>query len=147
MIDDEEETVDGPKVAARILNKLPVHARTRLFKALSERSPNIAEKISNDLFAFDDLTKVNASGIQLLIKAVEHKDLVLSFKTASTELKTYLIENMSQRKAQIVQEDFSSLGKIALSEVEESQRKIMLKLDELRKSGLVRTESDDDVWV
>ena len=46
---------------------------------------------------------------------------------------------MSGRKKQVTEEDFAALPPIKLSEIEESQRKIAAKMDELITNGQIRS--------
>ena len=142
-----DETVDGPAVAAKILNSMRPQNRERLVKAIQGSNPDLAVKIEEKLFNFEEIADLQPAGVQLLIKEVEHRDLVLSLKTASANVKKVLFENMSERRQQIVSEDFSALPAVKLREVEDAQRRIMQKLAALRTSGLLRTQSKNDIWV
>lgn len=136
---DRDEQVDGPAVAAQILNRMNTSTKDRLVAKIRMSEPVLATKIEQNLFNFDDIADVTPQGLQVLVKSVDHDDIVLSLKIASPGAKSALLDNMSERKRKMVEDDFISLRPTRLIEVEEAQRRIMLKLDELRKAGLVRT--------
>jgi flagellar motor switch protein FliG len=143
----KDEKIDGAKIAADILKALPTAKRERLLQSVAQQAPALSIKISDNLFNFNDIAKLTSKGVQTLIAAIDHKDLVLSFKTASEEVKEIFLNNMSERKAKLVNEDFLSLGKTKLSEVEDAQKKILKILDDLRTSGQIRSEDKKDIWV
>jgi flagellar motor switch protein FliG len=148
--DDEktpDEVIDGASVAAKILNSMRPSNRERIVKAIQQSQPQIAEKIEQKLYNFEEIADLQPSSVQILIKEIEHRDLVMSLKTASDNVKTVLFDNMTERRRQIVNEDFSALPQVKLRDVEDAQRRIMIKLSALRTSGLLKTQSKNDIWV
>lgn len=143
----EDEIVDGPRVAARILDNMPQSRREAIVTQIRQTDPGLAVKIEANLVTFEDIADLFPQGLQLLIKEVEHQDLIVSLKKASDKVKQALFANMSQRKRQTVEEDFTGLPPMPLAEVEQAQGRILKKLDELRTAGLIRTQSESDTWV
>jgi flagellar motor switch protein FliG len=143
----KDETVDGPRIAAKILNSMPPERKRKLLESIKNQSPEAFQKIENNILSFEDIVNINERGLQLLIKTIEHSDLILSLKTAKPEIKDTLLNNMSERKKKIVLEDLEALPPTPVSEVEQAQKRIIQKIDTLRASGLIQTETPDDVWV
>ena len=144
---EEDEVVDGPAIAAQILSRMDSASKERIVASLKVSQPSLAAKIENKLLSFDEIADLTPQSIQTLIKSVDYKDLLLSLKTASRLVKDILFQNMSERKRDMLNEDFKALPPVRLSEVEEAQRRILLKLDELRTAGLVRSGGKHDIWV
>lgn len=142
-----DEAVNGPKVAADILSRMKPAVQARLQKAIEAVDPAIAEKIAANIIRFDSIIELNTKGLQVLLKEIPHEDLVLSLKTASQTVKDVLFNNMSERKQTMVRDDLAALPPTRLSEIEQAQRRIVQKMDELRTSGAIRTGSGNDVWV
>lgn len=142
-----DEAVDGPKVAADILSRMKPAVQARLQKAIEAVDPAIAEKIAANIIRFDSIIELNTKGLQVLLKEIPHQDLVLSLKTASQTVKEILFNNMSERKQTMVRDDLAALPPTRLSEIEQAQRRIVQKMDELRTSGAIRTDSKNDIWV
>ena len=145
--DQKDEIVDGPAVAAQILNRMNASSKERIVANIKVAQPQIAAKIENKLFNFDEILNINPQGVQTLIKSIEYRDLLYSFKTAKAEVKNYFLNNMSDRKREMVDADFKALPPVRLSEVEEAQRRIIMRLEELRISGQIRSADKQDVWV
>jgi len=143
----EDEKVDGPRVAAQILNSMRASDRDKLFGAIQQKAPELALQIKVNLFTFEDIAELTTQGIQLLISQIEHKDLVLSLKKASQPLQNFFYENMSERKRASVDEDLKALPPTQISDVEDAQKRILRKLEELRTLGKVLTQGKHDTWV
>ena len=143
----EDEKVDGAKIAAQILSHMPQQHREKVMKAMERSDPAITVRVHDLMFNFNDIASLTGQGVQLLINSIDHKDLVLSLKTASPEVKDSFYSNMSERKAHLVKDDFTALPKVRVNEVEEAQKRILKTLDELRSSGQIRTQNKNDVWV
>lgn len=142
----KDEVVDGAKVAAQILSRMGGEAKERIIQAISQVEPELVVKIQENMFRFDDLVDVAPKGLQRLLAEVKHEDVVLSLKKASIEVKQVLLDNMSQRKRELVEGDVKTLPPTRKTEVDEAQRRILAKVEELRAAGVLQTQSKNDVW-
>jgi len=147
MAKSKDEQVNGPKVAADILNKMKPSDRERLVHSMKQAAPEVTKQVEANLISFEDIAELSANGIQLLIKEVDHRDLVISLKAASQKVSLALYNNMSARKRQSVTEDLDSLPQMEPAEIDEAQHRILKMLDILRTQGKIRSESKSDVWV
>ena len=84
---------------------------------------------------FEDILLVNDKGIQSVLKEVENEELSLALKTASQELKDKILKNMSERAAQLIQEDMQYMGPVRVSDVEAAQQKIVDVVRRLEDAG------------
>jgi flagellar motor switch protein FliG len=133
----EEEEVTGPKSAADILNFVDRTNEERIIAEVEEMFPDVAEQIRNLMFTFEDIKKIDDRGIQAVLKEVPRDQLVLSLKTASPELRDLLFRNVSQRAAQMIQEDLSALGPVKLKDVEKAQQGIVDVVRRLESEGKI----------
>ncbi|NLF25068.1 MAG: hypothetical protein GX589_05350 [Deltaproteobacteria bacterium] len=141
----DDERVAGAKIAAKILNSMPAAKKKQLLEAIREKSAETYRQIEENILEFEDIVEIEERGVQLLIKEIEHRDLVLSLKLASTAVKAALFKGMSQNKAKVVKEDFEALPPTPRAEVEAAQKRIVLKIDELRTAGLIITGPEEVV--
>lgn len=143
----EDEKVNGPKLAADILSRMESSARERIVKRIEAQDPQLAAKIHQNIFTFENIPEINEKGVQTLLKEINHDDLVLSLKKAPEQVRSTFYKNMSERKRTLVKEDLAALDPVPVPQVEEAQRRILAKVDELRTRGEILTESDHDIWV
>ncbi|HET9822650.1 MAG TPA: flagellar motor switch protein FliG, partial [Burkholderiaceae bacterium] len=120
-------TLGGVKTAAEIINLLGSSVETSVLDYIREADNELAQKIMDNMFTFDDLEKIDDKGIQALLKEVQSESLVIALKGATPEMREKVFRNMSSRAAEALREDLESRGPVRLSEVE-SEQKEMLKI-------------------
>ncbi len=117
----------GVKTTAEMLNMLGSQVETSVLDFVREVDGELAQKIMDNMFIFDDLERLDDKGFQALLKEVQSESLVLALKGASPVLREKVFKNMSARAAETLREDLESRGPVRLSEVE-SEQKEMLKI-------------------
>ena len=108
-----------------------------ILSSIDEIDPEMANEIRKLRFKFEDIQNIDDEGIQLLLKEVTSEDLLVALKTASDELKIKLFTNMSDRVANMLQEDLESLGPTKISEVEKAQHKFVSICRQLEENGTI----------
>ncbi|PPR64994.1 MAG: Flagellar motor switch protein FliG [Alphaproteobacteria bacterium MarineAlpha4_Bin2] len=140
----KSENKDSHEAVAEIINSLDRSTENRLMARLEESDQDAANKIKKLMFTFDDLTKVDAAGIQTLLRVVEKKTLIVALKGASESLKWKFLENMTQRTEQMMQDDLAAMGPVRLREVDEAQAKIVaIAKDLFAKSEIIFSDDGE----
>jgi flagellar motor switch protein FliG len=116
---------DSHELMADIFNHLDRATENRFITALEERSGNSAERIKALMFTFEDLGKLEPSGIQTLLRAADKDKLGLALKGASEALRDLFFSNMSERAAKIMREDMQAMGPVRLRDVDEAQMRLV----------------------
>ncbi len=143
----KDEPVNGAKIAAEILNRLPKEKKERILAAIQQQAPEAATKIQANVYHFDELADLHAKSVQALVTKIDERDLLLSLRTASTTVKERLLSGVSERKRKILLDELAILPPTPVKDVEDAQRRVMEKLEQLRATGEVRSESKKNVWV
>ena len=107
------QDVGGPKVVADILNLTGSSVEKSVLEQMDSADPEIAEEVRNMMFVFGDLVKLTDKELQVLLKEVEQKDLVVAPKGADEELRDKVLGNMSERVRQFILEEMEFLGPCA----------------------------------
>jgi flagellar motor switch protein FliG len=129
------QQIGGISVVAEILNHCDRRTGDSILQFLDETDTELAEKVRKLMFVFEDLLHVNDIGIRDLLKEIQNEELTMALKTASEDLKAKIFKNLSQRAAQMLQEDISMMGPARLSEVEAAQQSILNVARRLEKEG------------
>jgi flagellar motor switch protein FliG len=138
----------GVKTAAEIINMLGSSVETSVLDYIREADNELAQKIMDNMFTFDDLEKIDDKGIQTLLREVQSESLVIALKGASPELREKIFRNMSTRAAETLREDLDSRGPVRLSEVEAEQKELLKTVRRLSDEGqIVLTGGGDDQFV
>ena len=134
---------DTFELMADIFNNFDRTTETRFLSALDERSKDSAEKIRALMFTFDDLIKLDAAGVQTLMRTVEKDKMTMALKGGSDEMKELFFSNMSERASKLMKEDMTAMGPVRLSEVEQAQLVMVQTTKDLIDRGeIVMTSSD-----
>jgi len=112
---------DAHEMMAEIFNSLDRNTESRFIAALEERNRDSAERIRALMFTFEDLGKLDPSGVQSLLRSVDKQKLATALKGASETLKDLFFTNMSERAAKIMREDMAAMGPVRLRDVDEAQ--------------------------
>ncbi len=134
---------DSHELIADIFNSLDRAAETRFMEELEKSIPESAEKIRSLMFTFEDLNKLDPTGIQTVIRAVDKDKLTVALKGATETLRDLFFSNMSERAAKIMKEDMAAMGPVRLRDVEEAQQYIVNITKDLEARGEIVVASSD----
>ena len=135
---------DSHEHMADIFNNLDRNTETRFMSALDERNRESAERIRQLMFTFDDLVRLDAAGIQVLLRQVEKDQLALGLKGAADDVKDLFFSNMSERAGKMMREDMEAMGAVRLKDVDEAQAAIVTTAKALADSGEIVISTGDD---
>jgi flagellar motor switch protein FliG len=139
-------TLGGVKPAAEIINLMGGSIETSALDYIREADSDLAQKIMDNMFTFDDLEKLEDKAIQTVLKEVQSESLVIALKGATQEMRDKVFRNMSTRAAETLREDLDSRGPVRVSEVENEQKELLKIVRRLADEGQIQlaSGSDDD---
>lgn len=118
-------SLGGVKTAAEMINQLGGNADVAVLDTIRSYDPDLAQKIMDKMFVFDDLVKLDDRSLQLVLREVASETLIVALKGGSMDVRDKILANMSMRAAEALREDLESRGPMRLSEVEAQQREIL----------------------
>jgi flagellar motor switch protein FliG len=141
-------SLGGVKTAAEIINLMGTAVEGTVLESIRGYDPDLAQKIMDKMFVFDDVSKLDDKSIQLVLKEVASETLIVALKGASPELREKFLANLSSRAAESMREDLDSRGPMRLSEVEAQQKEILKTVRRLSDEGqIVIGGGSDDAFV
>ncbi|HEY8606481.1 MAG TPA: flagellar motor switch protein FliG [Noviherbaspirillum sp.] len=144
----KKKSIGGVRTAAEILNFLGGDTETSVMDNLKNYDSDLAQKIMDEMFVFDNIIDIDDRGIQVLLREVQSESLIVALKGASPELREKIFKNMSQRAAEMMREDLESKGPVRLSEVEAQQKEILQIVRRLADEGqIILGAKGDDAFV
>ncbi len=144
----KKSSLGGAKTAAEIINMMGSSVEASVLDYIREADSDLAQKIMDNMFTFDDVNKIDDKGIQAVLKEVQSESLVVALKGASPELREKVFRNMSTRAAETLREDLDSRGPVRLSEVEAEQKEMLKIVRRLVDEGqIVLAGGGDDQFV
>jgi flagellar motor switch protein FliG len=139
-----KSSLGGVKPAAEILNMLGSGVETSVLDYVREADNDLAQKIMDSMFTFDDLEKLDDKGVQALLKEVQSESLVIALKGSTPEMREKVFRNMSSRAAETLREDLDSRGPVRLSDVEAEQKEMLKVVRRLIDEGQIQLATGGD---
>ncbi len=116
---------DSHELMAEIFNSMDRTREQKFMELLDVKNHDSAEKIRSLMFTFEDLLRVDPTGVQTILRNIQKEKLPIALKGSSDAIKDLFFANMSERASKIMKEDMASMGPVRLKDVEEAQQHIV----------------------
>ena len=133
----KKAAMGGVKAAAEMLNLMGTAVETGVISNIKEFDAELAQRIQDEMFVFEDVIDVDDRGVQLLLREIQSESLIIALKGATPELREKIFKNMSQRAAEMLRDDLEAKGPVRLSEVEAEQKEILKVVRRLADEGQI----------
>jgi flagellar motor switch protein FliG len=144
----KKSPMGGVRAAAEILNFMSGTIEGTVMESVKEYDADLAQKILDEMFVFQNILDIDDRGIQLLMREIQSESLIVALKGSSEELREKIFKNMSQRAAEMLRDDLDAKGPVRLSEVEAEQKEILKVVRRLAEEGqIVLGGKGDDSYV
>lgn len=145
----KKQTMGGIKVAADIMNFMSGDNEASVMEGLKSYDDEMAQKIMDQMFVFDNIMDIDDKGIQVILKEVQSETLIVALKGTTDEMREKIFKNMSSRAAEMMKEDLEAKGPVKLSEVEAQQKQILQIVRRLADEGqiMLAGKGGDDQYV
>lgn len=137
----------GIEVLADILNRTDRSSEKRIMESLESQNIDMAERIRELMFVFEDVVKLDDRSVQRILREVETKDIALALKGTNDEVKEKIFNNMSERASGMLKDDMEYMGPVRAREVQEAQTTIVAIIRALEATGeivIAREGVEDD---
>ena len=140
---------DGVETLANILNVVDGKTEEYLLSHIEDDDVDLAEKIRQKMFVFEDLLQVDDKSFREILRIVDNEVVVKALKTASEEMKQKILGNLSERAAEMLMDDMEIMGPVRLTEVEEAQQGIIRTAKKLEAEGqiVLVSKGKEEVYV
>jgi flagellar motor switch protein FliG len=133
----KKTSLGGVRTAAEILNFAGATIEGSVMESVREVDAELAQKIMDEMFVFENILDLDNKGIQVLLREVQSESLITALKGTSEPLREKIFSNMSQRAAEMLREDLESKGPVRVSDVEAAQKEILTILRRLSDEGQI----------
>ncbi len=139
--------VDGVHTVVEMLNFTERATEKQILTDLEASDPDIAERIRNEMFVFDDVVRLTDQALQLVLRQVVTKTLAVALKGKPQNVLDKFVRNISERAAEDLAEDMGALGPQRLSVVEAAESAIVKIVRNLADAGDIVIERAGDELV
>lgn len=135
VVRSDMKSIGGVQTIVDILNQVDRTTEKHITEVMEREDPELAEKIKESMFVFEDIITLDDVSIQRVLREVETKELALALKGSSEEVAEAIFKNQSKRAATSLKEDIEFLGPVRLMDVEKSQQRIVTVIRRLDEAG------------
>lgn len=140
-------TMGGPREAANLINLGARELRTTVLPAIAQRNAPLAERIEDELLTFEMLFELEPQAMERVLRDVEGDALIDALKGISEEDREHFFRAMSARAADGIRDEIELRGRVARSEVDAAQRKVVEIARALADQGEIVMGADDGEFV
>src|ERR1700691_4338110 len=149
MGDTGRKAYSGFKAVADLLNRMEAEETTKILDEIEAADVAMALNIRKLMFTFGDLVTIPPASIREIVSAADKRQLALSLRGASEELRAHVFAAMSSRAADMLKEDMEVMGPVRGREVAGAQHEILALARNLEAEGkvILKLEQGDDFVV
>lgn len=127
----------GTTHVAETFNEIEQSVWKGILEEIEEVDVAVADDIKGQMFTFGDLVLLDNKSVQSVLKEVDTKDLALSMKGSTGEVRDLIFGNMSKRAASAISEEMEFMGAVRVSDVESAQARIIEVVRSLEAEGTI----------
>jgi flagellar motor switch protein FliG len=121
---------------------------TAVLDYIREADNDLAQRIMDNMFTFDDLIKLDDKGFQALLKEVQTESLIIALKGATPEIRDKVFRTCPAVRPRRCAKTWSRVGRSSVSEVEAEQKELLKIVRRLADEGqIVMGGGGDDEYV
>jgi len=140
-------TMGGPREAANLINMSEGDLRGTVLPVIAQMDATLANQIEDELFTFEMLLDLDAQNMGRLLRDVDSEALVDALKGLPDAKRGPFFAAMSSRAADGIRDEIDMRGRLAKSEVNAAQRKVVELARSLADQGEIVLGDDDAEFV
>jgi flagellar motor switch protein FliG len=137
----------GARFAAAALTHASEGAERNVLDQMDAQDRMTADAIRGWMFTFEDLSRLSDRELQIWLRQVDQKELVLALKGASEAIQKKILGNMSERVRGFMTEEMGFIGPLPAEEVEAAQLRLMMILRQLEEAGELKIPRHERAFV
>ena len=137
----------GASEAAKILTATRPGANQRIIRGLGKIDKQLAQKIDEEMFVFDDLMAFDEKNLGMLLRNIENEVLVVALKGADEKLRDRIFGCMSGRGADSIRDEIEERGPMRLGDVQNAQKEVLAIARRLADDGTIMLAGRGDDYV
>lgn len=144
-IDTEE--IDGKTVLADILRFMDLRSEEHILDGITSSDFVLAEQIKDSIYTIDLLLKMADKDVQFLLRDFDNAELAVIIKGKNKDIKGRILDNLSERRRAMIEEESLYLGEMLRSDVDKATRELIYYLMDLEQKGLVTIPRGEEKWI
>lgn len=130
-----------------ILQRSSKESRELLFSELEQTTPQLADKVRDQMFVFDDFVRLDDAAIRKILQELDNGVLSVALRKTNEDVKERFYSNMSKRAVEALDEEMEYAGKMPFSEVLAKQKVMVEVARKLAADGEIQLMAQEEEYV
>ena len=131
----QTETFGGVRQAADLLNAMDADLSERALTGIRAVDSALAQDIRDNLFIFDDLSRLGDQTLQMVLREVDQDALAHALRAAAPTIRDRIFANVSQKQMAVLKDDLENGRPITRAEARAAQRAVTAAAIRLAEAG------------
>ena len=140
LLEERTTRIEGLQVLVGILNQGSRETERHVLESIELTDPEMANRLRDALFIFDDIARLDDRAIQQLLKSIDSKDLSVAMKDAGEKVTSCILRNLSERARENLLEEIEFLKNVRPSDIEEARKRCVRAVRVLEEAGTITIE-------
>lgn len=131
----QTETFGGARQTADLLNAMDADLSEKALTGIRTVDSALAQDIRDNLFIFDDLSRLDDQTLQMVLREVDREALAHALRAAAPTTRDRIFANVSQKQRAVLKDDIENGARITRTEVQAAQRAVTAAAIRLAEAG------------
>ncbi|MFW5867675.1 MAG: flagellar motor switch protein FliG [Armatimonadota bacterium] len=146
-MNDEGQADRGLQFVVHLLEDMDRGSSKRLLSELRERDEELAERVEDRLFTFENVVQLSDHDLQRLLRGLEHATIARALKGIDTAVRDRIFANVSERAREILEQEIEFLGPVLVREVEDAQKQFVNLALDLEQAGEITLTTEEAQYI
>jgi flagellar motor switch protein FliG len=144
-IEARTATIGGVRNAAELLNGMGSSASEKALEQIREVDPELADRLRENMFTFDDLLNLGDQALQAILRVVPSERLGPALRAAPLAVRTRVLDNLSKKAADYLRDEIENGPMVTRADAHAAQRTIIEAAMSLAAEGKLSLRGDEDM--
>ena len=139
--------MDGRGKLASILKYMPLAEERKILEDLAEEDRTLSEEIKEQLLTIDAVLHMRDEDLQQVLQDFSEKNIARLLRGKEEEIQNRILQNLSTRRRQFVEEESALLGPIRRSDAEEMTKEFLDYLRTREEAGELIIMREEEEYI
>ncbi len=146
-MDDDGHADRGLQFVVHLLEDMDRGSSKRLLGELRDRDAELAERVEDRLFTFENVVQLSDPDLQTLLRGLEHATIARALKGIDESVRDRIFANVSERAREILEQEIEFLGPVLVREVESAQKEFVNLALDLEQAGEITLTTEEAQYI
>jgi flagellar motor switch protein FliG len=144
---DVTQEIDGESTLAAILRHLRPSQGDAIVRELRDADIDLGESVRRKLYTADLVVRLSDRHLADLLREFSEREIALFLKGKEQDFRRRILSAVSERRAQMVSEEYAHLGAQRRGEVDRVTAEILERMRELEEEGSILVPREGDRYI